>query len=1070
MIGGSSSDWYGSGAGGVAFVGSFDSGSDTPCWVFPKAPGCGTAEKNIAEAVSHEAGHTLGLLHDGIEGGTSYYGGQGNWGPIMGATYTRAISQWSKGEYANANNTQDDLAVMLTQGAVYRADDHGGSTSTATKLSSDTSSVSVGGVIERRTDLDFFRIEAAGGTLVVGVSPAPSEANLRLEVKLYDASGALLQTATSADAGGTSGGTQPVTLSRAVSSGAYYVSVDGIGNGDPLATGYSDYGSLGQYTATIAGVLPDGFSWLASSGGTKQWNSAGNWVSGDLPAGAAPTVRINNDIGADQTIQLASATAIGRLFLGDSNSTHDFTLTSAGGSMAFRSPAELSKTAGGDDRIAVPVSLVDDLLLTESASGDLSFSGGISGTGGITKDGAGTVVFDTANTYTGTTTLAGGLLKLDNSAGLPGGIDNSAGAGESLLMFKGGVLGLYGDFTRQLGTAAGQLNWDPDTGGAGSGGFAAFGADRIVRLNNNTNTYSWYSVIVGAGNTLILGHPTATHTLNFRNGIYLSEGRRTVQVEDGEAAVDAIMSGPLTGPGASGLNKTGSGVLVLSNSNSYAGTTKVDGGVLRLENAGALPSGNLDLTGGGILGLGAGDLSRSLGTGIDHIQWTGEGGFAAFGADRTVGFTENPGTDTINWPEANFIGAGRALLLGHETSDATLVWQQRISLYGTTRIIQVDDGSAWIDAKMTGAIVGGSSGTNSTTNILNKGGAGTLAVTAQNGHWGNTIVSAGTLMIGDGGTSGGLSQYSASIIVEAGATLAANRGNTLTQGTNPLKVAITGDGGFSQVGAGRTVLTLANAYAGPTTVLAGTLELGASHVLPAGTPVSIGDATLDAGTFSDSLGTLEVSGSAAIHLGTGAALDFADSSPVDWGGTLRLTGAFVSGVSLRFGTNGDGLTSAQLALVSADGFTSFALDADGYLTADAVTGYGAWAGSNAPNTGSDPGADEDGDGVANGVEYVLGGIAGADDLAKLPVVSASGGNMRLTFVRDQASIDGVTALTIEAGENLVDWPVVYQVPDGSAAADPGVTVVKGVPAGCDTVTLSLPLSGRMRFARLKVTP
>jgi hypothetical protein len=71
VIDGSSSDWYGSGAGGVAFVSSFHSGSDLHCWVFPKAPGCDTAEKNIAEAATHEAGNTLGLLHDGIVGGTA---------------------------------------------------------------------------------------------------------------------------------------------------------------------------------------------------------------------------------------------------------------------------------------------------------------------------------------------------------------------------------------------------------------------------------------------------------------------------------------------------------------------------------------------------------------------------------------------------------------------------------------------------------------------------------------------------------------------------------------------------------------------------------------------------------------------------------------------------------------------------------------------------------------------------------------------------------------------------------------------------------------------------------------
>ena len=77
-IGGSGNDWYGSNVGGVAFVGSFDAGNDVPCWVFPA--GTGNGPKNIAEAASHEVGHTLGLLHDGIEGGAGYYSGQGNWG------------------------------------------------------------------------------------------------------------------------------------------------------------------------------------------------------------------------------------------------------------------------------------------------------------------------------------------------------------------------------------------------------------------------------------------------------------------------------------------------------------------------------------------------------------------------------------------------------------------------------------------------------------------------------------------------------------------------------------------------------------------------------------------------------------------------------------------------------------------------------------------------------------------------------------------------------------------------------------------------------------------------------
>lgn len=1055
VIGGSSSDWYGSGSGGVAFVGSFDSKQDVPCWVFSKS--LGNSEKSIAEAASHEAGHTLGLLHDGVTGGASYYGGQGDWAPIMGASYGKAISQWSKGEYANSNNTQDDLAVMLTHGAAYRPDDHGGGIATATGLSADVDSVAASGVIERNTDMDFFRVDAVGGSLVVIASPSPCGPDLRLEVKLYDAAGVPLQTAASAD---TNAGTQPVSLSRTVAAGAYYISVDGIGNGDPLTTGYSDYASLGQYNLSVTGVVPGGSTWLPVAAGNHQWNQLANWSSGNLPSGAGSVVRINNDITGDQTIQLASPTALGRLFLGDSNSTHSFAIASSVGPMVFDNngtAAELSKTAGAGDVISAPVQLASDLILTQSASGTLGFIGGISGAGSLTKDGAGTVVFGSSNSYTGATTLNDGLLRLDDAGGLPGGIDNAVGAGESALVFKGGVLGLAsGDFTRQLGTGAGQLQW---TGG--SGGFAAFGADREVRLNNGTGALSWNSAIIGGGNMLIFGHPAATHTVDFKNGIAFAGSKRTILIEHGQADVDAILSGVLSGGGASGLNKTGNGVLSLNNANSYPGSTTVNGGMLRLQNAGALPGGNLELTGGGILGLGAGDLtSRTPGTGVDQVQWTGEGGFAAFGAERAVKFSES----SINWNASNFIGGARALILGHDTADATLDWRQNISLAGSTRVIQVNDGYADIDAKMSGIVSGGV--TDTYTNFFNKTGAGTLAFTAQNTYRGDTIVSFGTLMIGDGGAAGGVSKNTQSIFVDSGATLAVNRSDTVTQGTDAFKAAISGDGGFSQMGTGNTVLALANTHTGQTSVTAGTLTLAADHVLPEASAVLLGNAALDAATFSNSMGTLTIGDAATIHFGSGAALSFANSGAIDWSaGTLTLTGTFVSGASLRLGSNAGGLTSGQLARISINGEPGhFALDADGYL----INGYPAWKIIHAP--GQSPDDDFDGDGVANGVEYLLGGGKHRNDLDKLPTVSASNGDLVFTFVRDQLSIDGTATVEIQVSPDLTDWSASYPVPGSAATDNPGVTVVKDTPAGFDTVTLKIPLAPNGKFARLKVTP
>ncbi len=1056
VIGGSGSTWYGGNVGGVALGSTFSASQDVPCWVFPVG-GTGFGAKNVAEASSHEVGHTLGLAHDGIEGVTGASTGQGNWGPIMGVSYSKPISQWDKGEFASPNNTQDDLAVMLSKGAVYRPDDHGSTLVTATKLSADSSTASVNGVIERNTDLDFFRIDAVGGSLVVNLKPIQLGANLRLEVKLYDSGGALLQTATSADVSGVSNGTQPVTLTRTVTAGVFYVSVDGIGNGDVLTTGYTDYASLGQYTGTISGVIPGGFTWTSTTSGTKQWNTTGNWASATVPNAAGVNVRVNNDISGDQIIQLASAYTVGSLDLGDANSTHALAIDSSGGSLAFNNSgitANLNKTSGGNDIISAPVSLVDALLLTQSASGTLAFSGGISGAGALTKAGAGTVVFSTANTYTGVTTLDDGLLRLDNAAGLPGGIDNAVGVGESVLSFKGGVLGLVtGDFTRPIGTGAGQLDWDPDTGGAGSGGFAAFGADRQVRLNNGLGTFSWATQILGSGSILILSHTTATHTLNFRNGISFSNQKRTVQVEDGAAAVDAIISGSLIGTVATtaGLNKTGPGVLSLTNSNTYPGSTTVADGVLRLQHASALPSGNLELSGGGVLGLGAGDLTaRTIGTGVDQIQWLGSGGFAAFGANRSVKFSAT----SINWVATNFIGTGRVLILSHDTADATLDWQQPISLAGFLRSVQVEDGSAAIDAEMSGVIAGGSSGTN---NIFNKTGAGTLAFTAQNTYWGETIINSGTLMIGDGGTTGGVSSNTPIITVEPGATLAVNRSDTVTQGTNPFKVSITGDGGFTQAGAGNTVLMLANTYIGPTTVEAGTLTLGAAGVLADVSEVFIGNATLATGSFAETAGRLDITSTATVQLGSGATLAFADSSAVDWtGGTFTITGTFVSGSSLRFGSTSSGLTSTQLGQISAAGFANFALDANGYLTALSTAGFTYWttathANGVLPIDKRGPTDDFDNDGISNLLEFAL---AGQD-----PTVPGGSTGSFSSGTLSFTKRPGITGLTyaIESSDDLGITDPWEEVTGGSYINNTSV------------ISYVLPTGPAKLFVRLRVT-
>ena len=252
-IGGSSYDWYGAGAGGVAYLNSFTWNSDTPCFVFTAQLGNGNA-KYTAEAVSHEAGHTFNLSHDGqVASGTTaavgYYTGHANWAPIMGVGYYQEVSQWSKGDYPLANNLQDDTAIIAGITG-YRIDAHGDSIVNATPLTGTLLSAS--GIIERRADADLFSFTTGAGPVSFSALPAAPSPNLDLQLALYDGLGNLVTSSNPA--------TLDASLSTTLTQGTYYLAVDGVGTGSPL-TAYDDYGSLGQFSLTgsvvpVTGVAP----------------------------------------------------------------------------------------------------------------------------------------------------------------------------------------------------------------------------------------------------------------------------------------------------------------------------------------------------------------------------------------------------------------------------------------------------------------------------------------------------------------------------------------------------------------------------------------------------------------------------------------------------------------------------------------------------------------------------------------------------------------------------------------------------------------------------------------------
>lgn len=246
-VGGTGGRWFGEQAGGVALVNSWAWQSDTPVWVFYDTSGL--SDKSLANAASHEVGHSFGLTHDG-QGGAEYYPGHGigstSWTPIMGSG-PGELSQWSKGEYANATNLQDDIA-QLASALSYRVDDYGNTfTADATSLDPTEQTIDRHGIIETRTDVDVFRLDLgrSTGRLILDVRPITIGANLDILLRVHDRTGQVIAES------------NPVeqlfaSLEVELGTGASYISIDGVGK-DPISTGYSDYGSLGQYS--MFGVL-----------------------------------------------------------------------------------------------------------------------------------------------------------------------------------------------------------------------------------------------------------------------------------------------------------------------------------------------------------------------------------------------------------------------------------------------------------------------------------------------------------------------------------------------------------------------------------------------------------------------------------------------------------------------------------------------------------------------------------------------------------------------------------------------------------------------------------------------
>jgi hypothetical protein len=238
-------------AGGIAYVGLLDyyeqPGKFNTAWVLPNY--LNHNARNIAEAVSHEVGHTLGLWHsgtiehDGFKAVGYYDGGaygdsKTSWVPIMGVPYYKNVTQFTKGDYKYADKQIDQFAVIKGEGVDYVKDLAGDTLIDAASLSYKGNVNGIIGV----NDVDYYSISVTRCAVNIKVDTANVGGNLDAKVTLLASDGSKITSDNVKDE-------LNAMIKIKVPNGNYFVKVEGVGrtglNGDE---GYSSYGSVGRYT------------------------------------------------------------------------------------------------------------------------------------------------------------------------------------------------------------------------------------------------------------------------------------------------------------------------------------------------------------------------------------------------------------------------------------------------------------------------------------------------------------------------------------------------------------------------------------------------------------------------------------------------------------------------------------------------------------------------------------------------------------------------------------------------------------------------------------------------------
>jgi autotransporter-associated beta strand protein len=553
-----------------------------------------------------------------------------------------------------------------------------------------TAAATLGGLSGSR-DIYLSNENYAAVALTLDVSPGSGEDNPDFSGVLYDAgsvtktgSGTQILSGNNTYSGGTTVNAGTLVLSGAntftgdttVTGGTLRLThADALQNSTLVTSssgGFIDFNELSSLNLgglSGNGNLGAGFSDLALNVGA---NHADTTYSGILANGGASRLSLTKS--GSGTLTLANANpfsgdttiSAGTIALAHAQALQNSILTTADGlSFGTLEAATLGGLSGSGtlaltNSAETPAAVALTLNVGSGAFGeDPTFSGSLTGTGSLTKTGSGTQVLAAQNTFTGTTTVSAGILRLTHADALQNStlVTTATGTvdfGSLATLNLGGLAGngaLNAPFT-SLALNVGANHADTTYSGTLSGAISLTKSGTGTLTLSGANSYSnsdpffgttttieagtlayatraaFYNGATRANPAVLTGATAAFHVGgpgyfsaadiaaimsddNFRTGATLE--LNTSNATDGAFTLATTLVDGDAGDNILHLTKSGAGTLTLAGTNTYTGATNISGGTLHLTGS-AVNSAFTVNSGGTLTGAGAtGDLTIAAG-------------------------------------------------------------------------------------------------------------------------------------------------------------------------------------------------------------------------------------------------------------------------------------------------------------------------------------------------------------------------------------------------------------------------------------------------------------------------